>query len=80
VRGPASKPKLARYIEWLSRGARTGRVAYVIRPHNLPKALTGAEWQLDMHFNAAEELLRDPALKDVIKAALEKGVEVVTLR
>ena len=27
---------------------------------------------------AAEELLRDPSLKDVIKVAIDNGVEVVT--
>jgi hypothetical protein len=76
---PTSKPtKLNRYIEWLSRGSRTGRVAYALRASNLPKTSPGAEWQLDSKFNAAEELLRDPSLKDVIKAAIDKGVKVVT--
>ena len=32
--------------------------------------VTGAQWQLDSKFNVAEELLRDPSLKDVIKAAI----------
>jgi hypothetical protein len=36
------------------------------------------EWARDLKFNAAEDLLRDPSLKDVIKAAIDKGVEVVT--
>jgi hypothetical protein len=70
--------KLNRYIEWLSRGSKTGRVAYALRASNLPKTSPGAEWQLDSKFNAAEELLRDPFLKDVIKAAIDKGVKVVT--
>ena len=71
--------KLERYIEWLSRGARTGRVAYVLDRSKLPKGLPGAEWHLDTKFNVAEELLRDPPLKDVIKAAIAKGIEVVAL-
>ena len=70
--------KLNRYIEWLSRGSKTSRVAYALRASNLPKTSPGAEWQLDSKFNAAEELLRDPSLKDVIKAAIDKGVKVVT--
>ena len=37
----------------------------------------GAEWQLDTKFSAAEELLRDPEFKTVVKAALEKGAELV---
>ena len=38
---------------------------------------TGAEWQLDKTFNLADELLRDPEMKTVFKAALEKGAEIV---
>jgi hypothetical protein len=68
---------LTRYVEWMSRGRRTGRVVYATKERNVPKPLPGAEWQLDARFNAAEELLRDPDLKVVIKAALEKGAEVV---
>src|ERR1700739_4800502 len=78
MKGPNSKPtKLNRYIEWLSRGSKTGRVAYALRASNLPKTSPGAEWQLDSKFNAAEELLRDPSLKDVIRAAIDKGVKGV---
>jgi hypothetical protein len=79
MKEPNSKPtKLNRYIEWLSRGSKTGRVAYALRASNLPKTSPGAEWQLDSKFNAAEELLRDPSLKDVIKVTIDKGVKVVT--
>ena len=71
---------LSRYIEWMTRGRRTDRVAYVTKEWNLPKPLPGAEWQLDKKFNAAVDLLREPKLKSVLKAALEKGAEVVDLR
>ena len=69
--------RLERYIEWMSGGRRTGRVAYVLGKRNLPKPVAKAEWQIDSKFNVAEELLRDPFLEDVIKAAIDKGVEVV---
>jgi hypothetical protein len=72
--------RLARYIEWQSGGRRTGRVAYAIGRQNLPSPITGAEWQIDSHFNAADEVLRDPKVKAVFKAALANGVKVVTLR
>jgi hypothetical protein len=79
VKEPASEPtKLDRYIEWMSGGRRTGRVAYALRASNLPKPITGGQWQLDSKFNVAEELLRDPSLKATIKAAIDKGIEVVT--
>ena len=70
-------PGVARYVEWMSRGRGTGRVVYATREWNIPKPLPGAEWQLDARFNAAEELQRDPDLEVVIRAALEKGAEVV---
>jgi hypothetical protein len=69
---------LKRYIEWLSRGRRTNREAYVMKEWDLPKPAPGAEWQVDKTFNLADELLRDPDLKTVIKAALEKGAEIVS--
>ncbi len=70
---------LARYLEWMSRGRRTGRVVYATKEWNVPIPKPGAEWQLDTKFNAAEELLRDPKLKTVIEAALKNGVAVVYL-
>ena len=72
--------RLARYIEWQSGGRRTGRVAYVIGVRNLPEPITGAEWQIDPQFNPAEEILRDPTIKTVLRAAIANGVKVITLR
>ena len=71
-------PGLRRYVEWMNRGRRTDRVVNVLKEWDLPKPLPGAEWQLDTKFNLADELLRDPGLKSVLQAALEKGAEVVT--
>jgi hypothetical protein len=70
--------RLKKYIEWMSRGRRTNRIAYVMKARDLPTPLPGAEWQTDEKFSAADELLNDPELKIVFKAALEKGVEVIT--
>jgi len=72
--------RLKKYIEWMSRGRRTNRVAYVMKEWDLPMPLPGAEWQIDQKFRAADELLHDPALQIVFKAALEKGVEVISRR
>jgi len=55
-----------------------GSSAYVFKEWDLPKPLSGAEWQRDLTFNAAEEVLANPDLKDVFKAAIENGVAVVT--
>lgn len=71
---------LRKYVEWMTRGRRTDRVAYVLREWDLPLPLPGAEWQLDSKFNAAEEVLQDPDLKVAFKAAIEKGAEIVIQR
>ena len=68
---------IKRYIEWMSRGRLTNREVYVLNEWDLPKPLPGAEWQVDKTFNLAGELLRDPELKTVLKAVLEKGAEIV---
>ena len=62
----------------MSRGRRTDREAYVLKEWDLPKPLPGAEWQIDKTFNLADALLRDPELKTVLKAVLEKGAEIVS--
>ena len=80
MKKPSRPPGLSRYIEWMSSGRRTGRAAYALSAKDLPAPTIGAEWQIDTTFNAAEELLRDPGLRDVIKAAIDKGIEVVTWR
>ena len=72
--------RLKKYIEWMSRGRRTNRIAYVMKEWDLPTPLSGAEWQIDQNFSVADELLKHPDLKIVFKAALEKGVEIITRR
>ena len=39
---------LRKYVEWITRGRRTDRVAYVLREWDLPLPLPGAEWQLEL--------------------------------
>ncbi len=71
---------LRKYVEWMSRGRRTQRIAYVMKEWNLPKALPGAEWQRDTKFNTADELSENPHLKDVFTEALKKGVALYSPR
>jgi hypothetical protein len=68
---------LKKYVEWMSRGRKTNPVAYLLNEWELPEPTAGAEWAADISFNAAEELLRDPALKDAFKSAIENGSAVV---
>jgi hypothetical protein len=71
---------LKKYVEWMSRGRKTDRVAYVMNERDLPGPKVGAEWQVDNTFNAAEELLRDPALKNVFKSAIDNGSAIIIQR
>jgi hypothetical protein len=67
-------------VEWLNRGRRTDRVAYVLDDWDLPVPLPGAEWAQDSKFNAVEELQANPALEDTFRDAITKGVAVVTVK
>ena len=62
---------LKRYVERMSRERKIGRIAYVMSQRELPEPKVGAEWQVDNAFNAAEQLLRDPA--NVFKSAIIRG-------
>lgn len=68
---------LKKYVEWMSRGRKTDRVAYVLDEWDLPEPVAGAEWAIDSSFNAAEEVLRDPTLKDTFKSAIDSGSAIV---
>jgi hypothetical protein len=72
--GVENMNRLRKYVEWMSRGRRTNRIAYVMKEWDLPLPLPGAEWQRAKKFSAADELLSNPDLETVFKEALEKGV------
>ena len=65
--------QLRKYVEWMSRGRRTNRTAYVIKEWDLPLPLPGAEWQQDAKFSPSDELLNNPDLKAIFKEAVDNG-------
>ena len=69
--------RLKRYVKWKTRGQRTERVVYVINEWNMPKPLPGCGMATRHEIQCGRELLRDPEFKTVVKAALEKGAELV---
>jgi hypothetical protein len=69
--------RLRKYIEGMAYGRKTNRTAYVMTIGALPDPLPGSKWLEDTSFSAADELVRDPGLKAVFKAALESGCEIV---
>jgi hypothetical protein len=64
---------LRKYVEWMSRGRRTDRVAYVLKEWDLPDPFPGAEWQQDVKFNPAEEVVANPDLRDVFREVIATG-------
>jgi hypothetical protein len=56
---------------------KSGRVAYAFQASSLPEPVDGMTWQPVQSFNVADELLQDPSLKDVFKAAVTNGYAVV---
>jgi hypothetical protein len=76
-RGRISEPTLKRYIEWMTRGRKTGRTAYVIYEWDLPSCLPGAEWAIDRDFNAIKELKTNRELRNTVVNDVKAGVPVV---
>ena len=55
---------LRKSVEWMSRGRRTGPVAYVLKEWDLPACRPGADWQQDVKFNPADEVSANPDLRE----------------
>jgi hypothetical protein len=68
---------LRKYVEWMSRGRRTDRVAYALKEWDLPACRPGAEWQQDVTFNPAEEVRANPHLREVFREVIAKGMAVI---
>jgi hypothetical protein len=68
---------LQKFVEQGAYGEKSGRVAYAFKLSSLPQPNEGMNWQTAHPFNVADELLKDPGLKDVIKVAIKKGYALV---
>ena len=69
--------RLQKFIEQGAYGEKSGRVAYAFNFNSLPQPNNGMDWQIAHSFDVADELLKDPGLKDVFKVAIEKGHAIV---
>jgi hypothetical protein len=72
--------RLQKFFEQGAHGGKFGRVAYAFQANSLPEPVDGMTWQPAQSFNVADELLQDPGLKDVFKAAVANGYAVVIKR
>jgi hypothetical protein len=75
--GRTAVADIRKYVEWMTRGRRTNRIAYATNEFNVPAPLPGAEWQVDAQFNATTELSLNPELRTIFASALSKGAELV---
>jgi hypothetical protein len=69
--------RLRKFVEQGPFGEGRGRSAYAFTASILPTPSSGMTWRRVADFSAAEELLRDPGLKEVIKAAIDNGFAVL---
>jgi hypothetical protein len=65
--------RLQKFVERGAYGEGPGRTAYVLDPNSLPQAAEGFDWNKVDAFSAAEEILNDPRLKEIFKAAIRNG-------
>jgi hypothetical protein len=70
--------RLSKYVEAMPFGRETNRLAYATDVSALPEPTPGSERRKVLDFNAGDEILRDPGLKEVFKAALAIGYATVT--
>jgi len=68
--------RLRKYVEQRANG-HEARQAYAITITALPDPRPRPQWRKVVPFSAAEEVLSDPALKTVFKAAIERGFAVI---
>ena len=69
--------RLQKFVEQGAYGEKSGRVAYAFQVSSLPPTSDGMTWLAAQSFNAADELLKDAALADVFKAAVDNGCAIV---
>jgi hypothetical protein len=70
--------RLQKFVEQGAYGETSGRVAYAFQSSLLPEPVNGMGWQTAQSFSVADELIKDAGLRDVFKAAVDKGYAVVS--
>jgi hypothetical protein len=68
--------RLRKYIETMPDGQEL-RLAYAMSETALPDARPRSRWRVITPFSAADEVMAEPGLKDVFKAAIERGFAIV---
>jgi hypothetical protein len=66
--------RLQKFVDQRVDGQRSRRVAYAFGRLD---AAAGMEWQADLAFRAAEEVLADDGLRAIFKQAIQAGIAIV---
>ena len=78
--GPSSNrlrmTRLQKFVEQGADGVEPGRTAYAFSQDKLPPPGENLEWKAVPSFNAADEVMRDPGLKDLFMKAMEEGCAI----
>lgn len=69
--------RLQKFIEQGADGVEPGRTAYAFIQDKLPPPDENLEWKAVPSFNAADEVMRDPGLKELFMKAIEDGYAIV---
>jgi len=67
--------RLQKFVEQGAHGVEPGRTAYASQA-KLPPPGEHLEWKAVPSFNAADEVMRDPGLKDLFMKAMEEGCAI----
>jgi hypothetical protein len=65
--------RLQKFVERGAYGEGPGRTAYAFDPSSLPQAAEGFDWNKVDAFDPAQEILYDPRIKEIFKAAIRNG-------
>jgi hypothetical protein len=68
---------IVRFIEIGAYGERSGRQLLIKAGASQPAPADGAEWRIDLTFNAGDEILKSSGFRDVIAAVLKDGYAIV---
>ncbi len=69
--------RLQKFVEQGDGNQTLRRTAYAFSQNNLPPSAENLEWSAVPSFQAAEEVMRDPSLKDRFMKAIEEGCAIV---
>lgn len=68
--------RLQKFVEQ-GAGEQSVRTAYAFSQDKLPPPRENLEWNAVPSFNAADEVMRDPGLKELFMKAIEEGCAIV---